>query len=204
MSDRHAFRATWHDYNGGLYFITVCSFDKIHVFGEIKDYNFYPTEIGKIVAEHIRLIPSHHADTELLNYVVIPNHIHLVIAINPRIENTEKVQVGTRIFASAEEGKGAEEGKMYSNTEPPNIGCLKFSAHGEVTSDFHHNSRLATVIGTFKAGVTRTGRERKFASTPKIWQARYHEHIIRDQRSYDNIMAYIDNNVANWTNDCFC
>jgi putative transposase len=35
----------------------------------------------------------------------------------------------------------------------------------------------------------------------KIWQRDYWEHIIRDERSYDNITNYIVNNPMNWNND---
>ncbi len=180
MADRHAFRANWHDYNSGIYFITICSNKKKHTFGNIKDSTFYPTELGKMIDEHIQLITRHHPDTELLNYVVMPNHIHLVLA------------VGTRIFAS-ESTKPQLENKL---------GCLRPPMHGEAPPDFHHNSKLATIIGSFKAGVTRIARARKIAPLP-CWQSRFHEHIIRNQTAFDNIMAYIDNNVINWDIDCF-
>lgn len=40
-------------------------------------------------------------------------------------------------------------------------------------------------------------------ATIPCWQSRFHEHIIRNQRAFDNIMDYIDNNVARWDQDCF-
>ena len=33
------------------------------------------------------------------------------------------------------------------------------------------------------------------------WQARFHDHIIRDSKSYDRISNYIANNIWNWDND---
>ena len=30
------------------------------------------------------------------------------------------------------------------------------------------------------------------------WQARFHDHIIRDDDSFYRIQQYIENNVANW------
>lgn len=180
MGDRHAFRAKWHDYNGGLYFITICSFDKKHIFGKITDGTFYPSELGKLVTEHLQLIPQRHPDTELWNYVVMPNHVHLVLA------------VGMRLIASP----------PSPVSDITRLGCLKPPMHGDSVPDFHHNSRLANIIGTFKAGVSRTARTQLIASLP-CWQSRFHEHIIRNQQSYNNIMTYIDNNIASWDNDCF-
>lgn len=37
----------------------------------------------------------------------------------------------------------------------------------------------------------------------KLWQRNYHEHIIRDEQSYQRISDYIINNPANWKDDKF-
>ena len=37
----------------------------------------------------------------------------------------------------------------------------------------------------------------------KIWQRNYYEHIIRDERAYQNISNYIINNPAKWKGDKF-
>jgi len=37
----------------------------------------------------------------------------------------------------------------------------------------------------------------------KLWQRNYHEHIIRNEQSYQNIARYIINNPANWKGDKF-
>ena len=185
MADRHQFRAKWHGYNGGIYFITVCSHEKLHTFGRIIDEStrtvgtrFIASALGEIVEEHIKNIPKHYRNVEILNQVVMPNHIHFVI----NIEVAYTTQSSDKV--------------------PVNTGCLKGPKHGEGCPDRHHNSKLATIIGAFKAGVTRTARTRRIASLP-VWQSRYHEHIIRNQRAFDNIMTYIDSNVENWSKDCF-
>ena len=38
----------------------------------------------------------------------------------------------------------------------------------------------------------------------KLWQRNYHEHIIRDEQSYETIASYIVNNPATWNDDIFC
>ena len=38
----------------------------------------------------------------------------------------------------------------------------------------------------------------------KLWQRNYHEHIIRDEQSYQTIASYIVNNPAQWSDDIFC
>ena len=193
MSDRHAFRAEWHDYNSGIYFVTICSKDKQHIFGKIKDSIMILSDIGKIVERCILDISNHHTNVELWNHVIMPNHIHMVINL------ATPPPVGTRYIASAQAMHNAGQ----------NMGCLRAPRHGEPCEDFHHNSSLAVVVGTFKAAVTRLMRTRCIASLRRqhqiqtVWQPRYHEHIIRNQRAFENIMNYVDTNIEKWSHDCF-
>lgn len=190
MGDRHAFRADWHDYNGGIYFVTICTHNKRHIFGKIINNEMVLSPLGEIINRNLSAIPQHNNNVELRNHIVMPNHVHMVLA------------VGAQYFAPA--------------TNPtPNIGCLKPPRHGEPCIDNHFNSRLAVIVRSFKAACTieynRNRRAQNIASEVRaqniaplqIWQRNYHEHIIRTQRAYYNIMNYIDNNVANWKTDCF-
>ena len=195
MSDRHAFRAEWHDYNSGIYFVTICSKDKQHIFGKIKDSIMILSDIGKIVERCILDISNHHTNVELWNHVIMPNHIHMVINVG-----TQPAPVGTRYIAS----------EQPMQTAGQHMGCLRAPRHGEPCEDFHHNCSLAVVVGTFKAAVTRLMRTRYIASLQQqqqqiqtVWQPRYHEHIIRNQRAFENIMNYVDTNIEKWSHDCF-
>ncbi len=194
-ADRHQFRAKWHDYNGGVYFVTICSYGKKHSMGSIMNNVFYPSELGEFIKEHIEKLSGHYTDVEVWNSVIMPKHIHLVIA------------VGTRLIASEENAKNIDtidNVRLIASEEhsESNLGCLRQSNHKDECGDFHHNSRLASIVGSFKAGISRTARTRKIASLP-VWQSRFHEHIIREQRAFENIMNYIDTNVENWSDDCF-
>ncbi|MDE6484876.1 MAG: transposase [Duncaniella sp.] len=61
-------------------------------------------------------------------------------------------------------------------------------------------SPLSVVVGGFKQLVTKYARRKNL---PFGWQPRYHDHIIRGSVDGDNIARYIENNVANWGDDCF-
>ena len=208
MGDRHQFRAQWHDYNDGLYFVTACTYRKKHFFGRICNGKMQLTPMGMIVEDFIKAIPMHHESVELWNYVVMPNHIHMVINIDSAV-NFRINDVGAQYIAPAQTG-----------VISPNTGCLEPPRHGEPVELNHFNSRLAIVVRSFKAAVTRSVRSasagaiycaptselstnpdgRKF---PLIWQRNFHEHIIRSRESCELIMEYIDNNVDNWASDCF-
>lgn len=228
MADRHQFRANWHDYNGGIYFVTVCTHGRRHTLGSIINGEMHLSELGKITDRCINELERHHADVSLLNYVVMPNHIHLAIDISPggstapsRMPSTE---VRTRYIASLRASNPTNSANPTSNPDAnpapsQKLGCLKPTTHGDTCTDFHHNCRLASVIGSLKAAVTRAanrvtyGRDisrpkctkspisPKSPNSPK-WQQRYYENIIRNERAFINIMNYIDNNVIRWDNDC--
>lgn len=174
---RHAFRAQWHDYNDGIYFVTICTHDKSHMFGSISNGEICHTELGEVVKDVIADLPNHPPYPEILSSVVMPNHVHLMVAV-------------------------AAAGRVSAP-----VGCLRPPKHGEACVDSHHNSNLAIVVGGLKSAVTRKYnrllRARQAAPLPRLWQRLYHEHIVRSQRAYDHIMNYIDSNVANWPNDCF-
>ncbi len=203
--NRHQSRADWHDYCDGVYFVTICSADKKHIFGEIAEGEMRLSELGRIAADCLHEIPAHHPDAEIISHVVMPNHLHIIIAITrPAIGNPGVPGSGipgpvrTRYIASS-----SAESIIASPGAKSNIlGCLKPPKHGEICNDFHHNSRLAVIVGSFKAAVTRLARTRCIASLP-VWQPRFHEHIIRNQHALDNIMTYIDENVSRWDKDCF-
>lgn len=185
MDNRHAFRAKWHEYNDGIYFVTICTHEYRHIFGKITNAAMYTSELGEIVNDCIIDIPNHFQDTEVWNYVIMPNHVHIVIS------------VGARYIAPT----SAKE-VIYQN-----LGCLKPPRHGDAADYFHHNSQLARIVGNFKAAVTRCYhrrmRARCIAPLPVVWQRLFHEHIIRNKDAYKNIMNYIDNNVSKWEEDCF-
>lgn len=57
------------------------------------------------------------------------------------------------------------------------------------------SQNIASIIRGYKASV------KKYATINKIdfsWQPRYHDHIIRDERAYQNISKYIANNPKKW------
>lgn len=62
------------------------------------------------------------------------------------------------------------------------------------------SKNLASIIRGFKIGVTKNAR----IINPQFkWQARYHDHIVRDKRAFLKISEYIVNNPIKWGMDPF-
>jgi hypothetical protein len=69
----------WDYSRAGMYFITVCTFNRTHYFGEIADGKLAPSEIGRIVDEYWRNIPIHFPKVRLDDCIIMPNHIHGIL-----------------------------------------------------------------------------------------------------------------------------
>jgi REP element-mobilizing transposase RayT len=165
-------RLAGYDYrNEGLYFVTICTKNKFHYFGEIENGNLLLNEIGLIAHTYWAEIPQHFDHVSLDEFVIMPDHMHGIICID------EKREI---IRPTAE---------TYNYTSLP------------ITKNQHFQNlsapanSLSTIIRSFKSAVTIGGRK----INPNFeWQSRFHDHIIRDVQSLDTIRNYIKNNPANW------
>ena len=71
-------RLTGYDYHTeNYYFITICTHNKNCIFGEPKKLN----DVGKISEECILKIQVFYPHVRVDNYVVMPNHIHIILAL---------------------------------------------------------------------------------------------------------------------------
>ena len=57
---------------------------------------------------------------------------------------------------------------------------------------------LATVVGQFKAAVTRRAG-RPGGEKTRLWQRGYFDHVVRNERDLDAVRWYIATNPARWT-----
>ena len=80
-------RADWHDYNIGYYFITICTDKRIHYFGEIINEQMVLSHIGNCADSYLREVHLFYNYVDVLSYVIMPNHIHLIVAIEKDKKN---------------------------------------------------------------------------------------------------------------------
>src|SRR5690606_30576081 len=75
-------RAQWWDYGwNGAYFITICTQNRVHFFGEIKEGKMTLSRLGVIADMLWHEIPNHSKYAELGDFVVMPNHIHGILIL---------------------------------------------------------------------------------------------------------------------------
>jgi REP element-mobilizing transposase RayT len=172
-------RADWIDYNNGDFFVTICTKNRSHYFGYIDNGEIYLTSIGLYTLEAIQNIQKHNPYCEVLGFVIMPNHIHLILSITDICEMHKNKVASTQV-------------------ETQYIASLQFQSQMRIISK--QRSLLARTIANFKSAVTR------YASAQKIefgWQSRYHDAFIRNQAMMNQIADYVDNNVVRWATDCY-
>ena len=59
---------------------------------------------------------------------------------------------------------------------------------------------LATVVRSYKSTVTKNARQ---LHGDFAWQMRFHDHIIRNEKSYRTLSEYIMTNPSSWQEDKF-
>lgn len=83
LHHRKSIRLKGFDYSqAGLYFVTICCFNKECLFGEIKDSIMYLNQAGKIADKCWLDIPSHFPNVILHEHIIMPNHIHGIIELD--------------------------------------------------------------------------------------------------------------------------
>ena len=168
------------DYSwAGAYFITICTNDRLHYFGEIENGKMILNEIGEMVQNEWMLTPKIRPDMnlDLGEFVVIPNHFH-----------------GILIIGENEYNGGGDNARDAMH-------CVSTPTPTETTNQFGpQRKNIASVTRGFKSSVTKNAR---LIHPDFAWQPRFYDHIIRDDKSFNNISNYIINNPEIWDNDKF-
>ncbi|MDA3884337.1 MAG: transposase [Candidatus Delongbacteria bacterium] len=66
----------------GYYFIALCTFDKQRLFGKIVNDEMIKNDLGKMVDMIWHNIPKYYNGFDVDEFIVMPNHIHLIIEIH--------------------------------------------------------------------------------------------------------------------------
>lgn len=168
-------RLQYFDYSQpGSYFITICTANRCYLFGNVIQGKMMLNDIGKIVLkEWLRT-------QQLRNYVnldvvqIMPNHLHGIVTIQQRCNPCRDVL-------------------QYVSTST-------LIPKPSFQSPSHS---LGAIIRGFKSSTTKQIKIMKNNPNLKLWQANYHEHIIRNDEELDRIRRYIVRNPLKWEIDRF-
>ncbi|MBN1462159.1 MAG: transposase, partial [Paludibacteraceae bacterium] len=87
MKTRRSIRLKGYDYaQEGVYFITICTFDKQWLFGNVVDGVMKLNKLGQVAYDEWQNTTTVRSNVILHDFVVMPNHIHGIIEITGRGE----------------------------------------------------------------------------------------------------------------------
>lgn len=185
-------RANWHGYNGGVYFVTICTKNREHYLGEIthccRDVARICTDVARNVSTEPQMqlsqigqyaynqfinVKTHYPYAEIPLFVVMPDHIHAIVTIDGDCrDGVHTVSTGNRWKSD-----------IVDNQMQTIAKC---------------KGMLSVVVGGLKRAITHYANENNI---PFAWQTRFHDRIIRNQAELDRISDYIEKNVVNWHDD---
>jgi REP element-mobilizing transposase RayT len=157
------FRLPYYNYaSSNLYFVTICTHDwEKRLFGQIVNGEMVLSGAGKCAEESLQIIPSVAKYASIDTYMIMPDHIHAIIAIN-------------------------------NPDEPGEVLKLEFAVR---------KKSLSRVVGNFKSAVTTKIRALCKDPTITVWQSRFFDRIVRNERELNAIRQYIINNPMQWEVD---
>ena len=174
------------------YFVTICTKDRACTFGEIENGSMKLSGTGIIANVLWHEIKNHGKNIELGEFIVMPNHLHGIIVLNGNNDSQVPI-VETGHALSLRHAMSLQSTSTPSPIDPIKTpGQQRFQNQGKNT--------LSSIVGGYKSAVTKHANRLKFNFA---WQTRFHEHIIRDEKSFQNISQYIVNNPLNWSADQF-
>ena len=193
-------RADWHNYNGGAYFITICTQNRVHHFGEIENGEMRLSDIGKYAQQCIAAIPDHNPYANVPVFVVMPYHIHLVVFIDDNVGTVPPVETvhAPSLQSTQNPTQSTQSTQNPAQPSAPANRWKSATVDRQMQLISHRKHRLSCAIGNFKSAVTKFAHEKNVLF---VWQPRFHDHIIRNTTELNRIAQYIDNNVANWDSE---
>jgi REP element-mobilizing transposase RayT len=174
---RRSIRIPGHDYTRGTYFVTIVTFERQCLLGDVVDGEVQLGDMGMIVTQEWLLSAELRPEIGIDEFVVMPNHFHGIVTL------------------------------LRPQSLKPSDGARDAGPHGRAprgTAD-QPSVRAPRSLGSFIAGfkgaaTARINAVRGMAGVP-VWQRNYHERIIRSEDELTRTRQYILDNPLNWPND---
>jgi len=163
----------------------------------LNDYGIIAEQQWYWLAEQYPYVVLH-------EFTVMPNHIHGIIEINRNAVGTGRdlsgnvnddyVGMGHDLPGNANDDYIVTGRDLSGNANDDYIGTGRDLSLLKIKS-------LSELIGAYKTTVSKQIHLAGYAGF--AWQRSFHDHIIRDEKSYERISNYIIDNPKTWDKDKF-
>lgn len=197
--NRRSPRLAGFDYrHPGLYFVTICTAGRACVFGDVVEERMVRSPLGQIAhgewERTLRLRPTLVPDV----FVVMPNHVHLLFGIAAIPDQAAADPAGR--------AEADPAGRAEARLSPTRTLRTTRTPQWPATSDSpptlgSPSGSVPAVVGAYKSAVTRKARQAGLWEGEPLWQARFHDRIVRDAREAGRIRRYILDNPLRWNQD---
>jgi REP element-mobilizing transposase RayT len=174
---RRSIRLKGYDYSqAGAYFITICTHNRQQFFGIIVRAGLAPAQM--VLNEYGRIAHE--------QWLQIPTRfanieLDAFVVMPNHIHGIIVIHTPAPHVNSGQPNSGQPQGLPLRKTIGDIVGVYKSIVANECLKIFKSNNE----------------------TMGKIWQRNYWEHIIRDEKSFQKIAIYIENNPAKWQEDKF-
>ena len=200
----------------GYYFVTMCTHNKQNILCDIVDggivgegFHALPkiqlSDIGKQVESSIEWINLNYTLISVDKYVIMPNHIHLIVIKHSERSGNENLKTGWHgdpiTGGRGDPITGGRGDPITGGRGDPITGGRGDPITGgrgdpPLLRQSEIKIGVDDVMGRFKSYTTK-----KYGKT--LWQRSFHDHIIRGEKDYRKIWQYINTNPLRWKDDCF-
>ncbi len=177
-----------HDYRGGAYFITTNTVKRTPLFGTVKRGRMYLNDYGKIVIKEWHRTGELREEVSLDAFIVMPDHVHGIVWIaHSDVETkSERTREDEQEPNESSRKGGREMHLATTNDLPPGLEKSK-------------PGTLSTIIGCFKAAITRRINRERNTPGDSVWQSSFHDRIVRTRQELRRIRRYIRTNPQHWS-----
>jgi putative transposase len=170
---RKSMRLINYDYSqAGAYFVSLCTQNRICIFGEINKGQMILNDIGKMIQFQWERLPSRSPSIEMDEFIVMPNHLHGIIFLNDPGAVEEDSHSG--IMNASDEG-----------SEKCSLGIVIGTFKSITTNEY----------------IDRVNKKSWAPFDKRLWQRDFYDHIIRNSKELDAIRKYIALNPLRWELD---
>jgi putative transposase len=214
MKNRKRNRMLDFDYSSNrLYFITICVQDRVCCFGHVGAGRDLPVQLcmptDSSLPAHLNPPVQSRLPTNSSLPVQLHQPAHLNLPVHVGAGHDQSLQImQLNLFGNIAQNQWHWLQKQYPYVVLHSFIVMPNHVHGilEIDSDLisDKNIKIKSVSELVGAYKTTSSKQIHLAGNTNFsWQRSFHDHIIRNDISYQRISNYIDTNAERWDADTF-